>query len=53
VIPIGYRLTIDEAEAATVRLIFRSFREGLGEKAIAKHLNGESTGRTWRPNTIY
>src|SRR5262245_10536117 len=52
-IPIGYRITIDSAEAAIVRQIFQLFREGLGEKAIAKRLNLQSTSRLWRPNTIY
>ena len=52
-IPIGYRITIEAAEAAVVRQIFQLFREGLGEKAIAKRLNLQSTSRLWRTNTIY
>ena len=52
-ISVGYRITIDPAEAAVVCQIFRLFREGLGEKAIAKRLNLQSTHRVWRPNTIY
>src|SRR5262249_7741045 len=52
-VPLGYRITIDGAEAPTVRKIFHLFRQGLAEKAIAKRLNHQSTGRTWRPNTIY
>jgi site-specific DNA recombinase len=52
-VPIGYRLTVVPEEAAVVREIFRLFQEGWGEKAIAKRLNGQHPGRTWRPNTIY
>jgi len=51
--PLGYRIKINPAEAAVVRRIFQSFRDGSGEKAIAKHLNGEHNGRLWRPNTIF
>jgi site-specific DNA recombinase len=52
-IPVGYRLTVSPEEAEIVRQIFQSFRNGDGEKAIAKRLNAQRTGRTWRPNTIY
>ena len=52
-IPIGYRITLEPAETAVVSRIFKLFRDGLGEKAIAKHLNLDHTGRPWRPNTIY
>ncbi len=52
-IPIGYRITLDPMEAAVVGRIFKLFRDGLGEKAIAKQLNLNNTGRPWRPNTIY
>jgi len=52
-VPIGYRMLIDESEAAVVRQIFQLFRKGLAEKAIAKRLNTQVTGRSWRPNTIY
>jgi site-specific DNA recombinase len=52
-IPIGYRITLDPIEANVVRRIFKLFRDGLGEKAIAKQLNLNNTGRPWRPNTIY
>ena len=52
-VPVGYRITIDAAEAPIVRQIFQLFREGVGEKPIAKRLNFQSTGRIWRPNTIY
>jgi len=52
-IPIGYRVTLDAVESAIVRQIFHLYREGLGEKAIAKRLNLQSTSRVWRPNTIY
>ena len=52
-IPIGYRITVEPAEAAVVGRIFTLFRDGLGEKAIAKQLNLNHTGRPWRPNTIY
>ena len=52
-IPIGYRITLDTVEATIVRQIFQLYREGLGEKAIAKRLNLQSTGHVWRPNTIY
>jgi hypothetical protein len=52
-IPIGYRITLDPIEAAIVDRIFKLFRDGLGEKAIAKQLNPNNTGRPWRANTIY
>ena len=52
-VPIGYRMLIDESEAAVVRQIFQLYRKGLAEKAIAKRLNTQVTGRSWRPNTIY
>ena len=52
-IPVGYRITIVLEEAAVVRQVFQCFRDGLGEKTIAKHLNACFAGRTWRPNTIY
>ena len=52
-IPIGYRITLDPIEAAVVGRLFKLFRDGLGEKAIAKQLNLNNTGRPWRPNTIY
>jgi site-specific DNA recombinase len=52
-IPIGYRITLEPVEAAVVGRIFKLFRDGLGEKAIAKQLNLSHTGRPWRPNTIY
>ena len=52
-IPVGYRLTIVLEEAAVVRQVFERFRDGRGEKTIAKHLNACFTGRIWRPNTIY
>ncbi|MGH9022212.1 MAG: recombinase family protein, partial [Acidimicrobiia bacterium] len=52
-IPIGYRITLGPAEAAVVGRIFTLFREGLGEKAIAKQLDLNHAGRPWRPNTIY
>jgi site-specific DNA recombinase len=52
-VPVGYRLAIVPEEAEAVREIFRLFREGLGEKAIAKQLNAQHTGRAWRPNTVY
>ena len=52
-IPIGYRIALEPIEAAVVGRIFKLFRDGLGEKAIAKQLNLNNTGRPWRPNTIY
>ena len=52
-IPVGYRLAIEPNEATTVRDIFSRFRDGEGEKAIAKKLNARTTGKVWRPNTIY
>jgi len=52
-IPIGYRITLEPTEAAVVGRIFQLFRDGLGEKAIAKQLNLNHAGRPWRPNTIY
>jgi len=52
-LPIGYRITLDPIEAAVVERIFKLFRDGLGEKAIAKQLNLNNAGRPWRPNTIY
>ena len=52
-IPIGYRITLEPIEVAVVGRIFKLFRDGLGEKAIAKQLNLNNTGRPWRPNTIY
>lgn len=51
--PVGYRIKINPVEAAIIRRIFRDFREGNGEKAIAKHLNAENNGRLWRPNTVF
>ena len=51
--PVGYRIKINQAEAAVVRRIFQDFRDGYGEKAIAKKLNGEKNGRVWRPNTVF
>jgi site-specific DNA recombinase len=52
-VPVGYRLTVVPEEAAATREIFRLFREGHGEKAIAKQLNAATPARAWRPNTIY
>jgi len=52
-IPIGYRVVLEPAEAAVVGQVFKLFGDGLGEKAIAKHLNLNNPGRPWRPNTIY
>ncbi len=52
-IPIGYRITLEPAEAVVVGRIFKLFRDGFGEKAIAKQLNLNHTERPWRPNTIY
>src|SRR5215472_15513547 len=52
-IAIGYRIMLEPAEAVVVGQIFKLFRDGLGEKAIAKHLNLNNPGRPWRPNTIY
>ena len=52
-IPIGYRITLEPIEAAVVGRIFKLFRDGQGEKAIAKQLNLNNSGRPWRPNTIY
>ncbi len=49
----GYRVNIDTAEAAIILNIFRAFKEGLGEKTIAKRLNQRGEERIWRPNTIY
>jgi site-specific DNA recombinase len=51
--PVGYRLAVVPEEAATIRELFRLFRDGHGEKAIAKQLNATNPGRAWRPNTIY
>jgi site-specific DNA recombinase len=51
--PAGYRIKVNPAEAAVVRRIFQSFRDGKGEKAIAKQLNAEQNDRLWRPNTIF
>ena len=52
-LPVGYRLAIEPTEAAIIRDIFTRFRDGQGEKAIAKKLNAQITGKVWRPNTIY
>ena len=52
-VPIGYRIQVDPEQAKIVREIFRLFREGPGEKSIAKRLNIQATGREWRPNTIF
>src|SRR5262249_30800142 len=52
-VALGYRLSIVAKEADVVRQIFRLFRDGHGEKAIAKHLNRLGTGKVWRPNTIF
>jgi len=47
---------IDEAEAAIVRRIFRSFAEGLSPTAIAKQLNHEGVpgpdGRPWQDTAL-
>jgi site-specific DNA recombinase len=51
--PVGYRIKINPAEARVVRRIFQDFREGNGEKAIAKNLNAEKNERLWRPNTVF
>ena len=51
--PVGYRIKINPAEAAVVRRIFQDFREGNGEKALAKRLNAEKNGRLWRHNTVF
>ena len=52
-VAVGYRLTVDAQEAATVKEIFQLFRHGRGEKAIAKQMNASNSLRIWRPNTIY
>lgn len=52
-IPVGYKIGVNEIEAEVVRRIFEWFKEGLGEKALAKRLNAEATGRSWRANTIF
>ena len=52
-VPVGYRLIVVPEEATAIRDIFQLFREGHGEKAIAKRLNGANPARVWRPNTIY
>ena len=52
-IPVGYRLAVDLVQASIVRRIFQRFTDGQGEKAIAKELNAQQSGRTWRANTIY
>jgi site-specific DNA recombinase len=52
-VAIGYRLTVVPEEAAIIQKIFQLFRQGRGEKAIAKHLNAPNPLRVWRPNTIY
>jgi len=52
-VPTGYRIEVDSLEAVVVRRIFGSFRDGNGEKAIAKQLNADQTGRLWRPNTVF
>src|SRR5262244_1500697 len=44
-IPVGFRITLEAEEAAIVRRIFKLFRDGLGEKAIAKQLNLDHPGR--------
>ncbi len=55
-IPVGYRLTIVLEEAAVVRQVFERFRDGRGEKTIAKHGSTStvaSGGRTPRPAGRY
>ena len=52
-IPVGYKIEVDEFEAQVVRSIFEWFKAGLGEKTLAKRLNAETTGRSWRANTIF
>src|SRR5713101_7373207 len=52
-VAVGYRLTVDSEEAATIQEIFQLFRHGRGEKAIAKQLNAPNSLRVWHPNTIY
>lgn len=52
-VPAGYRIEVDSFEAVVVRRIFASFRDGSGEKAIAKQLNADQTGRLWRSNTVF
>jgi site-specific DNA recombinase len=51
-VPIGYKIAVDPQQAPLVREIFRLFKEGNGEKAIAKRLNTQHIGRVWRSNTI-
>lgn len=51
--PVGYRIKVNPAEATVLRRIFQDFRDGNGEKAIAKKLNAERNGRLWRPNTVF
>ena len=51
--PLVITLSVNREEAEIVRHIFKLFIDGHGEKAIAKRLNGLSTGRVWRPNTIF
>src|SRR6266851_3268795 len=46
---VGYRITVVSEEADVVRRIFGLFRDGQGEKSIAKLLNASSPGRNWRP----
>jgi site-specific DNA recombinase len=46
--PVGYRIKINPVEAAVVRRIFESFRDGSGEKLVAKQLNAEQNERLWR-----
>ena len=52
----GGERTINEAEAAIVRRIFRDFAGGVSPRAIAKRLNGEGIpgpdGRPWQDTTI-
>lgn len=60
----GYRVTIDEAEAPTVRRIFEWSAAGEGLRAIARRLNAERVAgprprsmhgraRTWSPSALH
>ena len=42
-VPVGYRLAVVPEEAAVVRKVFKLFRDGHGEKAIAKQLNAHGS----------
>ena len=54
--PVRGERTINDAEAAVVRRVFRDFSAGISPRAIARHLNAEGvpgpSGKLWTDSTI-